>query len=77
MGLFSDFPVFLQLSPEASLTANPSAKAKSATVTARSPNESPRIATTKILLIGETETKTKRKTETRTETETKKGGAAM
>lgn len=85
MCLFSDFPVLLQLSPEASLTANPSVKARSATVTARSQNESPRIATTKSLLTGETETKTKTKTktetetrtETRTETETKKGEAAM
>lgn len=46
-------------------------KARSATVTARSPSESPRIATTKSLLTGETETKKE------TKTETKKEGAAL
>lgn len=73
MCLSSDFfpPVFLQLSPKASLTASPSVKARSATVTARSPSESPRIATTKSLLTGETETKKE------TKTETKKEGAAL
>lgn len=67
----SDFfsPVLLQLSPKASLTASPSAKARSATVTARSPRETLRIATAKSLLTGETETKT--------ETKTKKEGAVI
>lgn len=37
---------------------SPSAKAKTAIVTARSPSESPRIATAKTLLTAETETKT-------------------
>lgn len=41
--------------------------AKTATVTARSPSVSPRIATAKILLTAETETKTKTGTERRNE----------
>lgn len=52
------FLYFLQLSPKARLRASPGVKAKSATVTTRSPNESQRIATAKSLLIGETGTKT-------------------
>lgn len=67
--LLVSFPVLLQLSPKASLTASLSVKARSATVTARSPRESPRIATAKSLLTGETETETK--------TKTKIGGTAM
>ncbi len=63
--------LFSQLSPKANLTVTPSVKARSDMVTARSPSESPRIATAKSLLIEET------KTETETETETKKEEAAM
>lgn len=61
----------LQRSPKASLTVSLDERAKSGTVTAKSPNETRRIATAKILLIGKTETKTK------TKKETKKEGAAM
>lgn len=50
-------------------------KARSATVTARSPSGSPRIGIVKSLLTVETKTKTKTETETRTKTKTK--GAAM
>jgi len=59
--------VVLQLSPKANLTASPSARARSATATARSPNESPRIATAKSLLTGKTGKKTETKTGTKTE----------
>lgn len=48
-----------QLSQKASLTVSPDVKAKTDTVTAKSPSGSPRIATARILLTGETETKTR------------------
>lgn len=57
----------LQRSPKESLTVSLGEKAKSGTVTAKSPNETQRIATAKIPLIGKTETKTEKKKETKKE----------
>lgn len=59
----------LQQSPKASLTVSLGEKARSGTVTAKSPNETQRIATAKIPLTGKTKKEKK--------TETKKEAAAM
>lgn len=57
------FCLSFKLSPKASLTVSLSVKARNATVTVtvRSPSETPRSATARSLLIGETEIETKTK----------------